>query len=89
MERIQQQIIEEGRSEELAEEEGRIINQLEERRKQEEIIWKQKSRVQWLKDGEKNSKFFHKAMLNHRHHNRILSVKDSQGNRVLRQKDME
>eukprot|EP00253_Pinus_taeda_P015313 PITA_15313 len=34
---IQQQIIEEGRSEELAEEEGRLINQLEERRKEGEI----------------------------------------------------
>lgn len=45
MEGIQQQIIEGGRSEELAEEEGRIINQLEERQKQEEILWKQKSRV--------------------------------------------
>lgn len=43
MEEIQKQIIEGGRSEELAEEEGRITNQLEERRKQEEILWKHKS----------------------------------------------
>ena len=64
MEGIRQQIIETGRSEELAEEKERIINQLDERRKQEEILWKQKSRVQWLKSGEKNSKFLHKAMLN-------------------------
>eukprot|EP00253_Pinus_taeda_P003413 PITA_03413 len=34
---IQQKIIEEGRSEELAEEEGRLINQLEERRKQKDM----------------------------------------------------
>ena len=83
MEGIQQQIIEGGRSEDLAEEEGSIIIQLEERQKQEEILWKQKSQVQWLKEGEKNSKFFHKAMMNHRQHNRIFSLKDSQGNRVL------
>jgi len=89
MEGIQQQIIEEGRSEESAEEEVRIINQLEERRKQEEIQWKQKSRVQWLKEGEKNSKLFHKAMMNHRQHNRIFSLKDSQGNRVLQQEGIE
>jgi len=35
MERIQQQIIEGGRSAELAEEEGRVITQIEERRKKE------------------------------------------------------
>jgi len=61
LEGIQQKIIKDGRSEELAEEEGRVINQLEERCKQKEILWKQKSHVQWLKDREKNSKFFHKA----------------------------
>jgi len=42
-----------------------------------------------LKEGEKNSKLFHKAMLNHRQHNRIFSLKDSQGNKVLQQEEME
>ena len=45
MEAIQQKIILEGRDEERSREEGRIIGQLEERRKQEEILWRQKSRV--------------------------------------------
>ena len=40
LERIQQQIISDGQSQELDEEEGRVITQLEERRKQEEIVWK-------------------------------------------------
>lgn len=74
---------------ELAEKQGRVITQIEERRKQEEILWKQKSRVQWLKEGEKNTKFFHKVMLNHRQHNRIFSIKDRQGNMILQQKEME
>lgn len=30
-------------------EEGRIIGQLEERRKHEEILWRQKSRIKWLR----------------------------------------
>lgn len=38
MEEIQQKIIREGRDEEMSREEGRIISQLEERRKQEEIL---------------------------------------------------
>ena len=45
MEEIQQRIITEGRTEERCKEEGVIISQLEKRRKQEEILWKQKARV--------------------------------------------
>eukprot|EP00253_Pinus_taeda_P005798 PITA_05798 len=89
LERIQQQIISDGRSQYLAKEEGRVITQLEERRKQEEILWKQKSQIQWLKEGDKNSKFFHKAMVNHHQHNKIFSLKDKEGNRVTQQDEIE
>jgi hypothetical protein len=36
--------------------------------------------VQWLKEGEKNTKFFHRAMMHRRHVNRITHLEDSQGN---------
>lgn len=45
---------------------------------QEEILWKQKSRIQWLKEGEKNTKFFHLLAIDHRSANKILRIKDEQ-----------
>eukprot|EP00253_Pinus_taeda_P034910 PITA_34910 len=47
--------------------------------KQEEIFWRQKSRVQWLKEGEQNTRFFHRSTLTNRAHNRISSIKDEEG----------
>eukprot|EP00253_Pinus_taeda_P003921 PITA_03921 len=44
--------------------------------KQEEIFWRQNSRVKWLKEGERNTKFFHRLTLANRAHNRISSIKD-------------
>lgn len=78
---VQQKIIQEGRSEELIREEGQLVNQLEERRKHEEILWKQKSRVNRLQEGERNTIFFHKAMVHHRQNNRIYSLKDEDEHR--------
>jgi len=89
MEELQQMDILEGIQEESTKEEGRILNQLEERRKQEEILWRQKSRVQWLREGEKNTKFFHKAMVQHRQRNKIFSIKDHEGKRILQHEEIE
>eukprot|EP00253_Pinus_taeda_P028889 PITA_28889 len=47
---LQQQVITGGHTEGTLEQEQRIHNNLEERRKQEEILWKKKSRIRWLKE---------------------------------------
>eukprot|EP00253_Pinus_taeda_P011164 PITA_11164 len=89
MEDIQQRIILEGRDEERSKEEGRIINQLEERRKQEEILSRQKSRIKWLREGERNTKIFHQAMIQNRQRNHIFSIKNVEGEWVIEQGGIE
>jgi hypothetical protein len=52
---------------------------LEACKEQEEILWRQKSRVQWLKEGERNTKFFHRVMTHRRYINHITQLEDDQG----------
>lgn len=39
--------------------------------KEEEMFWSQKARVQWLAEGDKNTKFFHASVMQRRQSNRI------------------
>lgn len=52
---------------------------------QEELDWYQKSRCQWLKWGDKNSKFFHTSTTIRRSRNRIESLRNDDGEWVLQQ----
>jgi hypothetical protein len=79
---IQKKIISGTQTTELMKEEEELQPQLEERRTQEEILWRKKSRVQWLKEGEKNTKFFHRAMVHRRLINKITHLEDGQGNPI-------
>lgn len=48
-------------------------------RNQEESYYRQKSRIRWLKQGDRNTKFFHQSVKRRQLINRILSVKDPTG----------
>ncbi|XP_050145591.1 uncharacterized protein LOC126621231 [Malus sylvestris] len=43
---------------------------------QEECVWKQKSRVQWLQEGDANTKFFHQSTLQRRRRNKVVTLKN-------------
>ncbi|KAF8080425.1 hypothetical protein N665_0945s0001 [Sinapis alba] len=50
--------------------------------KAEEIFWKQKCRVLWLREGDRNTKFFHSITKQRRARNRITKLRDTNGNMV-------
>eukprot|EP00253_Pinus_taeda_P025653 PITA_25653 len=82
MKHIQNWIMTEGRTNALTQQEQRIEDQLQSRAQQEEILWRQKSRIKWLREGEKNTKFFHNTTVQRRMHNLISHIQNEQGERV-------
>eukprot|EP00253_Pinus_taeda_P009705 PITA_09705 len=68
--------------EELSKQEQEIESKILARAKQEEILWRQKSRIRWLKGGEKNTKFFHKTTVQRRMINQITHINNEQGEKI-------
>jgi hypothetical protein len=56
-----------------------VKNQLDEQLKIEEIIWRQRSRVMWLMEGDKNTKFFHEKANQRRKKNEASKFMDACG----------
>lgn len=52
---------------------------LNEAYKEEEEFWSRKATVTWLKEGEKNTKFFHAVTNERRKRNKIEVIVDEQG----------
>ena len=63
----------------MKEREKYLFIQLYSRERQEEIFWKQKSRVKCLNEGEKNTKFFHNSVVPKRLSSKIHKLKKSDG----------
>lgn len=56
--------------------------------KDEEAFYKQRSRIQWLQLGDRNTKFFHRSLVHRTTRNRIHMLMDEQGNRVNNQEEL-
>lgn len=63
----------------LANLEADLLKELDIILEQEELLWRQKSRVSWLKAGERNTCFFHASTIIRRPRNRIWRLHDSNG----------
>ncbi|CAN1164600.1 hypothetical protein LINPERHAP2_LOCUS25660 [Linum perenne] len=47
---------------------------------EEAMLWAQKSRADWLVDGDRNTRYFHQVTLHRRSCNKIASLRDAVGN---------
>ena len=69
-------------------EEIKIQDRLVELNHREEIMWKQRSRIQWLSEGDKNTKFFHNRSNGRRRRNFITRLTRSDGSLTEDQVEM-
>ncbi|CAG7894459.1 unnamed protein product [Brassica rapa] len=58
------------------------LKELSDALKAEEMFWKQKSRVFWLREGDKNTKYFHALTKQRKAQNKITQLLDADGNIV-------
>ena len=45
----------------------------------EEVLWRQRSKCLWLKEGDRNTKFFHTMASNRRKNNLVVRIMDDNG----------
>jgi hypothetical protein len=86
---IQNQIWMQGLTNDLKAQEAKLNQQMEARKGQEEILWKHKSRIQWLKEGDRNTKLFHKTIIHRCHTNRITHLTSANGEAIHSHEDLE
>ncbi|XP_070010645.1 uncharacterized protein [Nicotiana sylvestris] len=60
--------------------ESTIVNEYNNVLRMEEDFWKLRSRINWLNEGDANTRLFHISTINRLRHNRITHFKDNVGN---------
>jgi len=76
---ITRQIRDQGLDVNLSRLEDSVVKDLEEWEHREEIFWKQKARVYWIQERDRNTSFFHKSVKAQRQGNFISSLRSPEG----------
>ncbi|CAM8909274.1 unnamed protein product [Rhodiola kirilowii] len=76
------------RTREVIEEEMNITKEIDDWLFKEELYWKQRSRADWLKEGDRNTRFFHLRASQRRKTNEIREIQDSEGNIITDKEDI-
>ncbi|KAG2320437.1 hypothetical protein Bca52824_013650 [Brassica carinata] len=67
---------------------GTLTANLEKAYTEEEVFWKQRSRIQWLHSGDRNSKFFHAVTRERRTINKFSVLENSAGQAVFEEEQI-
>ncbi|GAU46050.1 hypothetical protein TSUD_191210 [Trifolium subterraneum] len=57
--------------------------------KQEEAVWFQKSRSQWIKDGDRNTRYYHVKTIKRRRQNKIIMLRNDQNEWVEEEENLK
>lgn len=63
----------------LIEEENKLANECIQKNKITDQYLQQRSTIKWIKEGDQNTKFYHRFLKSRRNTNRIFTVKDKKG----------
>ena len=66
----------------------KVVERIMELNHREEIVWKQRSRIMWLTDGDRNTRFFHLRASQRRRRNRISKLKKPDGTVTVNEEEM-
>ena len=72
-----EQLIKEMQTDEIIAQMRTLDDGMDDLENREEMYWKQRSRQEWLKNGDKNTSFFHAKAKQRMHRNHITSMKDA------------